>query len=255
MATGMETTAVWTTTTLGLPIATGISGRMNTTAMFTGRKFANAMMIATAMTIATAIMIAVATTTAATKAITTTSRAGHSSMVRIASIAVLLSLAGGTWAAQRPKARPVREQLSFSADKLPQRPASVSPETLEALLQTPEAKNGMRLLNPTERKDPARLFRGADVHLTGPEENDLIVIGTGPMAGADKTWFWVVRTGGNGSQVIGFATGYSLRVMGSTTNGYKDFECRWLSGALVEEVIYHFDGGLYKKWKTTEQQR
>ena len=84
------------------------------------------------------------------------------------------------------------EQKVFS-DTI-QHPASLSPEVLKVLLASHPAKETFEILNESEKHDPSQFFQAAEVHLTSSNEVDLVVIGLGPMRGAENRWFWVVRS-------------------------------------------------------------
>ena len=148
----------------------------------------------------------------------------------------------------RQRSNPVSEQKLFLEEKPLQNPAALSPGVLNALLRTKQARLGLQFATDVEEKNPAQLFRGAEVHLGGPDEVDLVVIGIPPMTGADNGWFWVVRPH-NHPKVVLFAGGNSLEIMDSRTNGLRDIRSDWSSPNETRHTVYHFDGKAYKIWK------
>jgi hypothetical protein len=136
------------------------------------------------------------------------------------------------------------EQKVFS-DTI-EHPASLSPEVLKVLLASHPAKETFEILNESEKHDPSQLFQAAEVHLTSSNEVDLVVIGLGPMRGAENRWFWVVRSANKTPQVILFCGGDSLDVTDKKTHGYKDIGVVWMSSLETETSVYQFDGTFYK---------
>ena len=169
----------------------------------------------------------------------------------IMTLAVLLFVKGAVCAqTQKP---PAGEQLYFSEDDPAgalREPEPLPPEVLKVLLQHNEVRGGLRLASPSERSNPAQLFRASRVHLSGPKEIDWVVTGVGPMSGGDNSWFWIVRSQESGATVACFAGGNSLLLKNTRTNGFRDIESDWSSAAETQTTIYHFDGNQYKEWKT-----
>ena len=84
------------------------------------------------------------------------------------------------------------------------------------------------------------------MHLSVPDEVDLIVMGMGHMKGTENSWFWVVRSARKDPQVILFSGADSLEVLDTKTHGYKDIRAVWMSPLETETTIYHFDGHYYE---------
>jgi hypothetical protein len=162
---------------------------------------------------------------------------------------------GGIACAQTGKP-PAAEQLYFSEDDPAGALRNQEPlpaEVLKILLQQKEVRDGLRSASPAEQDNPAKLFRASRVHLSGLKETDWVVMGVGPMSGADNSWFWLVRSQEGGATVVCFAGGNSLLLRNSRTNGFRDVESDWSSAAETEITDYHFDGTQYREWKTTRK--
>jgi hypothetical protein len=108
---------------------------------------------------------------------------------RTAFALVLAVVAAGILPAHGQKAHPVREQTFFSEDEPFQQPSPLSGDVLMVLLNTKEVKQGLVIASDSQRSNVAELFRAAKVHLSGPDEVDLVVVGVPPMSGADNAWF------------------------------------------------------------------
>jgi len=160
----------------------------------------------------------------------------------LGAVFLVLTLAGFVFVAHGQTPPP--EQKVFS-DSI-QHPVSLSPEVLKVLLASHPAKETFEILNDSEKHDPSQLFQAAEVHLSSSNEVDLVVIGLGPMRGAENRWFWVVRSANKNPQVILFSGGDSLEVTDKKTHGYKDIGVVWMSSLETETSIYQFDGTFYE---------
>jgi hypothetical protein len=146
------------------------------------------------------------------------------------------------------------EQSIFSEGEPLRRPVALSARVLQILLATPEAKEGLLFASDSQKKNPAGLFQATEVHLDGPGEIDLLIMGIPPMSGADNCWFWLVRPSGDTPKVLLFTGEYSVELMNSKTNGYRDVRSVWSSPNETDTTIYHFGGRQYAVWKKLEQQ-
>jgi len=155
-------------------------------------------------------------------------------------------------AAQGQASLPVHdERISiWSHDNFPN-PVPVPPPVVRLLLRDKTVKDSMDRATEAERKNPARLFRAAEVHLRSANEVDLLVVGMTPIQGADNGWFWVVRSAYKSPKIVLFTTGYSVEVMSSRTNGYLNLLSAWSNPNGTETHIYKFDGARYKLRKET----
>jgi hypothetical protein len=59
----------------------------------------------------------------------------------------------------------------------------------------------------------------------------------------------VVRSARKNPNVVLFARGNSLELMGGRTLGYCNIRSVWSSASEIRDAIYHFDGKEYKLWK------
>jgi hypothetical protein len=154
-------------------------------------------------------------------------------------------------AAMAQTKRPVHEPTVFSAEDEDtsafRNALPPSNAVLDALLKTTEAQQSADELQKMGREEQRELFHVVPMHLSRPDEVDWIVLGSGPMSGADNEWYWVVHQVGKREEVLLFANGLALNVLWSRTNGYKDIETSW-AGNLGYEVdrYFHYDGTRYK---------
>jgi hypothetical protein len=163
---------------------------------------------------------------------------------------ILTALASIALIARAQEAHPAAEQKLFSASDNPvQHPVTLSPEVLRVLLASQTAKETFAVLNDSQKANPAQLFQAGEVHLSGPDQVDLVVIGLAPMKGADASWFWIVGSARKNPQVVLFGGGDSLEVLDSKTKNYKDIRIAWSSSFETETTTYQFDGSIYQMRK------
>jgi hypothetical protein len=163
---------------------------------------------------------------------------------------VLAAFAGVVLVARGQEAHPAAEQKLFSASDSPiQHPVTLSPDVLRVLLASQTAKETFAVLNDSQKANPAQLFQAGEVHLSSPDQVDLVVIGLGPMKGADAGWFWIVSSARKNPQVILFGGGDSLEVLDTKTKNYKDIRIVWSSSFETETTTYQFDGSIYQMRK------
>lgn len=124
-----------------------------------------------------------------------------------------------------------------------------SDAVLNSLLRTKEAKSAEDRVKNRDHEELRRLFEAVNVHLSDPgAESDQVVVGKFPMAGADCDWFWLVRVVSGRAEVILFANGSSLELLGKQTNGYRDIRTVWSSAAgYTLTDIYCYNGARYTR--------
>ncbi|MGA3323503.1 MAG: hypothetical protein ABSF45_03465 [Terriglobia bacterium] len=170
--------------------------------------------------------------------------------LRTTFIVAFLAVSGGFSDVQAQKHQPPREQTIFYEGKPFKYPVPLSPAVLNVLVKTVENQREMGIEdNSRVRSNPAKLFRATEVHLDGLNEIDLVIIGLPPMRGVDTGWFWLVRSTPNNPKILLWATGNSIQVMDSKTNGYCDISSAWASASETLDKVYHFDGKEYMLWK------
>jgi hypothetical protein len=139
---------------------------------------------------------------------------------------------------------PGSEQKVFSNNPF-QHPVTLSSEVLKVLLAAHPAKETFAILNDAERANPSQLFQAGEVHLSLPNQVDLVVMGMGRMRGAENGWFWIVRSARKDPEVILFSGADSLEVLDTKTHAYRDIRAVWMSSLETETTTYHFDGNRY----------
>jgi hypothetical protein len=99
-------------------------------------------------------------------------------------------------------------------------------------------------------------FIASKIHLGGPSETDLVVLGN-PRPGdaylcfytpAGIGWFWVFRRTAGQPKLILKAPGNVLEVLTTTHDGYRDIQTMTVgqAGRYITTVTFHFDGKRYQ---------
>jgi hypothetical protein len=93
---------------------------------------------------------------------------------------------------------------------------------------------------------PASWFQASAIHLAGPTEQDVVVMGHCPVCGANVTPFWVFRPAETGYNVIFFGGGLALSISRQRSNGYLDLETSLVSTQKAWRGVWRFDGSRYR---------
>jgi hypothetical protein len=145
---------------------------------------------------------------------------------------------------------PDRNNLGFEGARSP------SDEVLDALLKTNEVTADSYALEGRGREALRQMFEVVQVDLGDRNEMDYVVLGKGPMTGADCFWFWIVRDRQGQADVLLFSNGLSLALRKHTTNGYRDIEGGWATAGFIGETLFRYDGSVYKLgWEHTKENK
>ncbi len=131
-----------------------------------------------------------------------------------------------------------------------QRSLPVPPDVVQTILETNTGKQGLSDLSETQRTDVGKLFSAREVRLGQQSERDLIVMGKGPMSGADNTWFWLVRILPDHPRAVLWVGANGIGLLKSNTNGFRDVRSGWCSAAFCETKAFRFERGRYKCVRT-----
>jgi hypothetical protein len=138
------------------------------------------------------------------------------------------------------------EQRSFGAeDQGFRRPLSVPLTILDILTTQDEVKVALDIKNVPSRELPPSWFLASEVHLAGPNERDIVVMGRCPVCGASVVPFWVFRPHKHGYQLIMAGGGLGLDITHHRTNGYLDIQTGLVAQQKLSTSVWRFDGTEY----------
>jgi hypothetical protein len=154
----------------------------------------------------------------------------------------------------QPKARRSPEQRSFGVGM--DRPVVRNPVVLSnadvAVLAKDELVRRELDQDPPITKLTRDGLEAAVVHLHGPKERDLLVVGSGrPFIGANVGPFWVIRELPTGPQVVLAAISLSLEIRKTRSNGYRDIELFAATAVEGTTTKLHFNGTKYVLYRQT----
>lgn len=144
----------------------------------------------------------------------------------------------------------VTEQRLFSAGhETVRHPTPIPPGIMAILAHDPDVKEILESQHLASDKLPGSWFLASEVHLTNRGEKDLVIIGVGPIRGANVTTFWIFRPrdGAFESILDPPASVHTLTIRGTQSNGYKDIELLSATATTISSVLCKFEGTSYKQ--------
>jgi len=156
----------------------------------------------------------------------------------------------------QPKPKKEVEQQGFGLGMdgpVVEHPVALSDEELAVLANDELVKKELDQDPPIPKLTREGLEVGV-IHLAGPNERDLVVVGSGsPFMGANVGPFWIIRDLPSGPVVVLHAITLSLSLRKSRTKGLRDIELFATTAVEGTTTVLHFDGAKYaffKEWST-----
>ncbi len=88
------------------------------------------------------------------------------------------------------------------------------------------------------------------VHLCGPNERDIVVVGSGlPFIGANIGPFWVIRDLPNGPQVVFSTIALSVEIQKTSSKGLRNIEAFAATAVNGTTVDFRFNGTKYFEYR------
>ncbi len=138
------------------------------------------------------------------------------------------------------------EQTHFSAeDDAVRRPMVLPDGALRVIKEDPYVAGMLQDQAPAATQIPKGWLMASQVHLAGPGENDIVVVASGLLMGANITSFWVLRPSRVGYELLLTAQGHDLLIRHSRSKGYRDIELLSSTAVTVSTVSFKFDGRKY----------
>jgi hypothetical protein len=163
---------------------------------------------------------------------------------------LLLSMVGwipAAGVAQTGKRDVAQEQSTFSAEEESfQRRAQLPKELLRILRSDEQVLRTLKWEGMAPEELPADWFLASEIHLHTPDQADLIVMGVGPLRGANMNSFWVFRKTPHGYELVLTEATHTLQILSARSKGYRSirsFSATAVTGFITE---FRFDGRLYQ---------
>jgi hypothetical protein len=150
-----------------------------------------------------------------------------------------------------------RAQTHFSAEEESvERPITI-PSAIRKLLA---ADDDVKELAQDENIPPENFldswFSASAVHLSSNALQDVVLVGRGPMLGANITQFWVFCATADGYRLVLKVGAHDLFVTHRTWKGFREIDLLSTTATEVHNVSLRYDGHEYKAfhdfWQSTE---
>jgi hypothetical protein len=155
----------------------------------------------------------------------------------IVSVGLAIAAPNGGGGIPQTRQKQLPEQSIFGSDSALERPVPIPKAAQSTLQRALQAK-------PDELTEDS--LQVSKIHLDGPAEIDLIVVGQGAGHAAP---FYVLRPTTGGYRLILNSGGDSLTVLRSRSRGFRDIQVEGFAaaGEATTKITFRFDGREYKK--------
>ena len=142
------------------------------------------------------------------------------------------------------------EQREFSAeDEGVQRSVAIPQSVLDILTKDEMVRNILESEVPPLKSPPPSWFSASEVHLAGPNEKDLVVVGAGKLRGANVVTFWVFRPVAGGYDLVLTAASHDLSVKKARWKGYREIELSAATAVEFFSTTFRWDGTKYVNFR------
>lgn len=139
------------------------------------------------------------------------------------------------------------EQSKFSAEAYTfKRPVRVPSDALQLLRNDGHVLSSLKTENLKGDQLPIEWFTASEIHLDGPHEVDLLVMGVDRLRGANVSPFWIFRKTPDGYQLVLNAPAHELEVLTTRSKGFRNIRAFSLTANTVLTITYRFDGRQYQ---------
>jgi len=166
---------------------------------------------------------------------------------------LIFSLIGSAGIAEEAKSH-YREQLHFSAEGTSvRRPVPIPEDVLAILRKDDDVHDGLEHEGIAAEQIPSSWFSASAIHLNNANQVDLVVMGQGPLRGANVITFWVFRSTSHGHELVLNAPAHDLIVANTRWKGYREIELVSMTARQISTVLLRFDGKGYKEFKASSE--
>jgi len=138
------------------------------------------------------------------------------------------------------------EQMHFSAeDEGVKRPISIPNDVFAILAKDERVKSMLDDQKIPADQLPTSWFSASAIHLRGPDEIDLVVLGEEQLRGANVITYWVFRATPRGHELVLKAPAHDLIVKRTRWKGYREIELSAETAVELTTVLFRWDGNKY----------
>jgi hypothetical protein len=130
-------------------------------------------------------------------------------------------------------------------DKTFTRGVSVPDAVLGMLRKDERVLSYLQAIDKTPQELTTEPFVASEIHLSGSEEKDLIVMGTDGLLGANVTPFWVFRKRSSGYQLVLHVFAHDLKVENARSAGMRNISTGTATSQAGTISLYKFYRGGY----------
>jgi hypothetical protein len=164
----------------------------------------------------------------------------------------------GCFASQGDKPPKVRvghlvRRTSFSAEDGDAGDAKPPSSILDALATQEVVRRSLDNESPFLTHVPSGWVRCYQVHLGIPNEDDYMIVGAGPLIGANVTNFWLYRMLNGKAVLVMNAPEHDVEILGTRHSGLRDLRLTAATAVDISWVVLHFDGQVYKRFRGKTQ--
>ncbi len=161
---------------------------------------------------------------------------------------ILLLFSAGSGACKQAQSS---ERQHFSAEgDITKEPVSVPKSVLTILAKDKHVQGLLEDENIQPEKIPSSWFLAGTVHLSSHPKTDLVVMGVGPLRGANVVTFWVFCATVHGYELVLTAPAHDLIVKNTRWKGHYEITLMSATAKEVFTVWYRFDGKRYVEYKS-----
>jgi len=161
-------------------------------------------------------------------------------------VLVFLTMCGSGWA-KGERYHPL-EQTEFSAeDASVHNPIEIPRAVMTILGKDHWVHNALENESIPSEKLPPSWFSASTIHLGSANELDLVVVGEGPLAGANVVTFWLFLATPHGYELVLTQSAHDLTIETTRHKGYRDIEASTESAITFCSALFKFDGNTYSK--------
>ena len=170
----------------------------------------------------------------------------------IAVLVLHLASATGISQGKRPT---TSEQMQFSAeDAGVKRPVAIPGDVLKILSQDEMVRDALEDEKVPSGKVPSSWFSASSIHLSDSGKAGFVVVGEGPLLGANIVTFWVFCATPTGQELVLMNHAHDLIVKKTRWKGHREIEMSAETAVEFTSVLFRWDGKKYSEYKEKSEE-